>query len=417
MWRLCSRMSAKRYLLILLLCCSLGSLLAQTSFNSNLAYSYTSGEKSGRALILHSEFYSQTDPYSNLQISNLLDWKDHFEQNSKQKFYDHLRISSSYDDDKLAYGLSYYGSFLGSSEPLYINFDPMASPWVRYRRKSVHQGNIDLGYRLGRFQVLLDNNLRLAVAEPEQVFGDPVEDIDKLLFDSYHQAQLSFELPLGLELQTGFQYKHHHPDTEITGGILDNEAYSADLGLFYEADPNPQSSISLSCLYQHQDWDAMQDYYANQLTTEMRFRYSLLPNLSGFVNIINRSCFAEPGEEIYLISNYARLQLVYTLDYDPEIHSFLMLGTKIRPENKDAFHPDTSAYFAKFNLLTLKDIYLSGSVNYAPEIQSEYTANLSYTIDSISNIFVGYRGRQAHRPTAGIQGYLSTMLLGTELRF
>lgn len=411
-------MSSKRYLLSLALLFAAVAGIAQIGFWANTDVMMRTGDPNAWGLAVRAGMNSPIDDISSFEVTDYLDWWNYRQDNRKQKFNNRLLLGYYYQDQGLSWGAAYNATLIGGSEAIRINYEWVDMvPDVLYRKKLAHQGNIDVNYAYKMLEAGAEVNMRLLQADPVQLWGDPIEGLDSYLFDNYSRAELALRPLKGLRVHTAYDYKVHPMDEALAGRTLDYDYNAFEMGAAWEQKIGYNAHLSLSETWQNRDWDSMMPEHRNQLISEMRLGYHLNPDIYAFCSYVNRSCFADMGEPVYLLANYARAQLQYSFPADPTAGSYVLVGAKIRPANDSAFHPDTSAYFGELDYAVAKAIYLGARVNLAPEIQDEYRARISYHVDPNSELHFEYIGRQTNRASIADQDYHSFIGMGTEVHF
>lgn len=407
-------MSSKRYLLSILFLLSVLGLTAQFSFQSSTDLRLRTGDPNAWGLVMDTGIYAPIDQYSYIEVTNLLDWWDRATENRNAKTRDHFTLGYVYNEDSLEYGLSYYGTFFKDATPIFIEFDPTAPQWAQYSRKAIHQANLDLNYRLGQLNASADANLRLVKTEPQLLFGSPDPEPESSIFDNYLSAGADYQIIPELAVTAELNYRTQAPYYQLADSSRDLQSYAVRTGLAFTKDFGT-NILSIASRYQLQDWDTMADALGNQFISELHYNHSFTPYLNGFVSLINRSSLYE--DELYLLANYARAQIKYSLPSDDLAASYVLLGAKVRPANDEAFHPDCSAYFGECNFRLVPNLYLGAGLNIAPEIQNQYSARLSYRVDQFSELHLDFIGRQSQRDSAPDKDFHALIGIGTEVVF
>ena len=411
-------MSSKRYLLSLALLAFASLALAQTGFWANTDVLWRSGSTPSTGVAVRAGVSSPIDDISNFEVTEYLDWWNFRNENRKQKFNNRVQLGYYYHDQELSWGANYAATAFGGAEAMLINYEWVDGvPDVKYRKQFMHQANLDAEYRYSILKASGELNLRLLDTEPVQVWGDPIEGLNNYLYDGYSHAELGVNPISGLNIFGAYDYKNHPMDEALQGRTIDYDYSALTLGAIWDKKLGLNGHFSLSETWQNRDWDAMLPEHRNQLISELRLGYHLTPDLIASGAYINRSCFADAGEPVYLLSNYARAQVQYVFPNDLSAGSYVLLGAKIRPANDAAFHPDTSAYFAEANYRLMPLFYLGARVNLAPEIQDEYRCRLSYRTDPTSEIHLEYIGRKSQRTSPADPDYHSLIGIGTEVHF
>lgn len=409
-------MSSKRYLLILSLFAAF-TLGAQTSFWNTTDLGWKEGRNNAWGLTLRTGLTAQIDPESSLEVTDYLDWWSARQDKSKQKFNNRLSIGYYSDDQQLAYGLAYRGTAYGSSEEIFINSDFGAAQGVKYGRKALHQLNADGSFKQSIFELAANGTARLLNTDPVLLYGEPDGELAANLQDYYTRAEFAVKPLAGLRLHAAYDYKYHPLDDAITGGNLEFNYSAVELGAAWEKNFNLNTHLSLSETWQNRNWDEMLPEQANQLISELRLGHHITPELYAFCSYTNRSCFEDPAQDIYLLANYARAQLQYHFPSDPTAGSYVLIGAKLRPANDTAFHPETSAYYAKADYALTRDVYLGAGLNLAPEFLNLYSGRLSYHLDSFSEIHLELLARENKRAGSGDSKLRKGISIGTEVHF
>lgn len=411
-------MSSKRYLLSLALLLVVYAACAQISYWQNTDLIWRDGDPGSWGLKLYTGTVAPVDADSYGEITNYLDWVNPPVDNTKQKLSNRFAMGYYFNGTALNYGLAYNATIFRGSQPIRINYEYVDGvPDILYAKELRHQANFDAAYRYSILEASGKLNLILLNAETSQIWGDPIAGIDEYLFDSYSRAELAVNPLPELRIHTAYDYKAHPMDDDIIGTTLDYNYDAVELGIVFDKKFNLNTHLSLLGTWQHRDWDAMQEEQKNQVISELRFGHHITPYLYGFCSLINRSCFSDPTQDVYLLSNYARAQLQYRFPTDPTSNSFVMLGAKVRPANDLAFHPDTSAYFAEVKYAVAEGIYLGARANLAPEIQDEYRGRITLQLDSANDIHLEYIGRQNRRAFAADTALHSGIALGAGVHF
>jgi len=359
-------MSSKRYLLILLLFACLDLLSAQPGF------------------MLDSGFYLDDD--LDLKVSNRIgvygqfgsgfDWELESDLRravgqSGPRLHEYIHTAQAEVGHKSALGnfrVAYANTIYG--EPELMGLYPAWMPVAVYKRLMAQQGYLSASSSHEAWSLDAGALYRYLRVEPWQLdFSD---------FQFYPQPRTGFADLYGdarLSWQAG-QDLSFYAAVHLKAGFYDeNDPYdynAVKLGSDLHIKPWARGRLDAGFAVSHREGDAIDAPRANLVQTRLRYQHSLMPSLNGFITWENNTCFDDSLSALYLISNYLRPQLVYSLDYDGTGMSFLRLGAKYSPEN------DANAIFGDAEARIWKGLYAGLGYGNIPDRMEQYSSALLY---------------------------------------
>ena len=382
--QLCGSMSSKRYLLILIVF-SLHLCFAETYIWQELNLSHTKTDQTD-ASVLKLDTGAEIALANNawITLANRLDVYEKPIDNAKQELANQLRISA-YKKWQQLYGKACYeiDSYNEAASQI-LSYNPNLPAVVQYTKNTKHHVGALFGYDSELWEASLSAWGHRLYADPEVLDAPDGYLANEYLEDLSATATVEFKPIIGLTVHASQQLKEHRQDDYF-------DTKQSSFGIKLDRAILPVLNVSASSDWLYNDSDTYPRERRNQLVNSIRLSHHFHPQVAGFVSFVNRSTFARIDEDIYLLANYLRSHLLYSLPYDQRSLSFLLAGIKIRPENLDSFHPDTGALFAETNLKLGYGFYLGGNCNLQKAFYDNYGSRLSYWFSPYSDIFVEYK--------------------------
>ncbi len=348
--------------------------------------------------------------HQSLELKDDLVWSDYILSGNKQKLYNRLALLHRWHNHGFTVRSSYYGTAFDNAEMTDINLNPNAVNFIKYRNRFMHQANVAGKYETGFFALSTYAYGRRMYSDPTLVYSETPVVLEKVNDDLYAGAEVVMNLPQDIFCNIGIDLKQH-----IDGSYFDRTTTHVGIGI--EKDWYKVLSLSAATTLYNSNQPDYRDILTNQVVSELRLGHHILPELAGFVSYINRSCFAEPGADIYLLANYLRAHLQYNMPYDLSAGSYILAGVKSRPENLDAFHPDNTAYFVETDFKLGCGLYLGGNMNLMKEYRDEYSGKLTYHFNPISEMHVQMTQYDSHQGDPANPYQHTSYSIGTQVRF
>ena len=374
-------MSSKRYLLILLLLGSMVGLLAQPRLSMDAGlYLDDELELKARNRISATGSFGQG---WNWELQSDLHRSRGQSAAQLEELTHAGKAELGYQSGLGTYRLGYTHSVFGESSLLGLY--PAWMPALNYKRLMAHQASFSSHNAYDDWSLDAYGIYRHLRVEPYSFdFGDfqfHPQDPEGYS-DAFGGAKLSWDASNAVKIYTAMEIK--------AGFHAEEDPYdysTVTLGCEGLYKPLPQGRLEGSVQISHRDGDAIDAPKANLVRARLRYQHTFMPGLSGFITWENNTCFADSLSALYLISNYLRPQLVYTLDYDPSGMSYLRLGGKYSPEN------EASAVFGDGEARLWKGLYASLGAGLIPERLEQYSSALLYRFSS-SELGIRYLHRE-----------------------
>ncbi len=375
-------MSKQRHLLIAAFWLLALALPAQSSLTLENALGLEfSSDASSHTEMNRLAWEQRLSPHWDLRLASNLRSTGLYVSGDPQKLWHHGELAVTGGNGVWELEAGYRNLFFGSPDTLGLY--PDWKPFVAQERTLQHQATLIAGYKTpfltasshAQFKYLryrpweLDLNTFELVPGPREGVGDvyyglglqtpPVGGISAHLALDRHQA-LSTEI-YGLD--------------QFNGG-LDAEYRLGTYGWF-----------SGSVNWTWRQGEGVPDQKRHLLQSTLRYQQRFTPDLAGFVYLVNNSCLDAGFNGLYLVSNYLRAQLKYSLPTDPSTSSYLLAGGKFSPENS------ASALFAETELRVWKSVYAGGGVNFQPGRQFTLSGKLGYFFNPTSELRLLYSHR------------------------
>lgn len=384
MRKVCDSMSKQRYLLVFLLLCS-SLLMAKVSFR--MQGEMLAGSDQIRSdYILKNRLGMDYLPIDIVKLSfeNDLLQRDPLGENYNDKLYSSNLLAASLRLDRTKVKTAFRNTMYAKPSllPLYPEWQALRS----YEKKALNSIYLQAEQSLARISVQGEALAKgLSVRPYDYELNSEFELVSiarerESLWNYFGKVGSTFQVNEDIALHAGFDYQ--------TADYEDNELFelsTTELALSISKKLHPLLDISSSMAWQHRQGEAISEERKNLLISELRLRIMLLPELHGYIQMINRSCSNPELSEILLISNYLRSQFKYSFAYDSSAGSFLSLGAKYSPEN------DADAIFMETDLRTVDKFYVGSHLYIHPQRQREYGSKLSYHFASISDVHLLYR--------------------------
>ena len=341
-------------------------------------------------------------------FSDYLYWHDAELSKQQQRFSNRILAAMQFRSKYIAVKTGYQGSQLDNSSPIYIFFDPEDFPFYQYQRRAIHQGFASL--RLGDEDISFSvyNIARRTQSDLHYPFGFERENIKDYRDDYYSGGSFRMQMGEHLALNAGYDRSIHPHNVAYD---IQSRELGAELG--YQL--KPLLFVSAACTWQNRTGSNLAPILKNQFISSMELSAHLLPELYTSLSYLNRSVYDQKQEQGFLLSELYQASIKYALNYDPSAMSHITLGTRMRPANKSALHPDTSAYFAETDLKLLPAIYLGAEYTGLPDFYTQWGVRASYSFARYSDVQLKYLlSEQAQRLGSEES---SQLILGTNLRF
>jgi hypothetical protein len=208
--------------------------------------------------------------------------------------------------------------------------------------------------------------------------------------DLFTDLMLSYKIIPGLSVFGTLYYKDDMADItneELPPNYADNdpEAYFDELsfggGVAWKHRFNLNHAVRIQSQYLRRDGDTIPEYMTNYFLTDMRYIFSLTPNLNGFVSYINRGVFDKGNKEFYRVANVIRTQFRYQLSMFDE-RAYAGIGVKYNPENK------SDRYYIEASYPIISSLAVKLADAFSPEYYNNIVAGLEYSIGKYNRIYV-----------------------------
>ncbi|MDP8232899.1 MAG: hypothetical protein P9L91_09585, partial [Candidatus Zophobacter franzmannii] len=208
--------------------------------------------------------------------------------------------------------------------------------------------------------------------------------------DLFTDLMLSYKIIPGLSVFGTLYYKDDMADItneELPPNYADNdpEAYFDELsfggGVAWKHRFNLNHAVRIQSQYLRRDGDTIPEYMTNYFLTDMRYIFSLTPNLNGFVSYINRGVFDKGNKEFYRVANVIRTQFRYQLRMFDE-RAYAGIGVKYNPENK------SDRYYIEASYPIISSLAVKLADAFSPEYYNNIVAGLEYSIGKYNRIYV-----------------------------
>ncbi|PKN79995.1 MAG: hypothetical protein CVU48_03595 [Candidatus Cloacimonetes bacterium HGW-Cloacimonetes-1] len=348
--------------------------------------------------------------HQSLELKDDLVWSDYILTGNKQKLYNRLALLHRWQNYGFTVRSSYFGTAFDNAEMTDINLNPNSVNFIKYRNRFMHQANLTGKYELGFLALSSYAYGRRMYSDPTLVYSETSVVLEKINDDLYAGAEVVMKLPQDISCKIGVDLKQH-----VGGSYFDRTTTHVGIGI--EKDILSVFNLFAATTIYNSNQPDYRDILTNQVVSELRLGHRIVPELAGFVSYINRSCFADPGEDIYLLANYLRAHLQYSMPYDLSACSYILAGVKSRPENLDAFHPSNTAYFLETDFKLGCGLYLGGNMNLMKEYRDEYSGKLTYHFNPISEVHVQMTQYDSNQGDPANPYRHTSYTIGTQMRF
>lgn len=334
----------------------------------------------------NNRFVYAFSPARNLELGFDADltWADTYGDNRKHKLYNSLQGSLDYRKDRYAAGVSYRNTLFGSQKEK-LGLYPSFAPLRVYEKSVQHHSTLHSSIDADPLRVDVFAMHKHLSATPWDLDLNTFELVQKDregLDNVYLGLSTSVKLSETLSLHAGGDYKD-----AIFAEEGQYELTSLGGGVNFEYRINPMTGTGASFTWKHRSGDAIDAQRRNHLQSILRYRQRFGNLIFGYLMFINNSVVNQDLDELYLVSNYLRGHLIYTLPYDDSNDSYVLLGGKYSPEN------DADAYFVETRGKIWHSVYAGGSINIQSQNLSVYQAKLGYKLSPFAEIDLYYAYR------------------------
>lgn len=352
---------------------------------SSFAFAQISANLQGEGLLDNEDGYTFR---SRMQLSYTLSdliqvdidndnlWRDHLDFSLTQKGYNSLSggVSANFDDGwyNASYRHSYYKDHQISG--MYPVWNPLSS----YQKN--HQQQVWLAFDQDLSQLNISGNVgyKNLLLSPWTLndIWELEQGNDINMQDYYGQMALGYAVSDDIQISAGSTYTQNDNSTMFNHN-------ATWLNLEYGTKLMGGLNLQTQGQIQYRDGDWVDSYAKYQYVMNVRAQQYLPLGLSGYIQFTSRTCSDEDFGQWYLISNYLRTQMKYSLGYDP--NSYVAIGGKYAPEN------EANAFFAETDVNIYHGIYLGASTTLNPDNVTDYSTRLSYQFHEGSQIYLTAR--------------------------
>lgn len=307
-----------------------------------------------------------------------------FTENNKQTLHINTNLRALYSHtDAFRLAASYRNISYGSAEIL-----PLYPSWssLQYKRRMQHWGGIEGTGSIGALNINASGSIKALYLTPYMI--DPADfELKPQSNDTYQDVYANLLLGINVlgsvDVYAGIDYK----DALYT----DNNEFGISnvmLGSKVRIQASDIGQLLLTAHLTHREGEPVSAEKANLLHSKARYQHRFNPDLSGFITLENNMCVDNEASALYLVSNYARVQLRYNMPWDAESTSYLTGGFKYSPEN------DANALFADSELRVMGNVYARLGCNVTLDRYQHYTGAMCYRFSSINEIALAYHHRE-----------------------
>lgn len=307
-----------------------------------------------------------------------------FTDNQIQDTHNHTTIGMTYIPyTRLTLGTEYRNIVFGDADilPLYPTWSNM-----QYKRHMQHWAHVNVS---GSWSVLawkLNGAFKSLDLTPYLI--DPVDfelkpQADDSYQDVYSSANIGWSVGPNVLLHAGLDIKE---SLFADSGAYDFNVF--ELGCNFQTDIGNAGMLSADISVTHRDGKDVNPQTQNLIHSQIRYKHNLVSGLSGFITFENNSCMDAELSEVYLISNYVRAQLRYTMPWDEQSLSYITSGYKYSPENNaNAVFADAEAYLGLGVMTRL-------GFSHIPDRFNHLQASLAYRFSAVNDVGLVYHHRE-----------------------
>jgi hypothetical protein len=318
-----------------------------------------------------------------LQLSSDVNTTDLVITPNPQRNWQNSKLDLRYRGEKINASAEYRNTSFGGEQ--LMGLYPAWAPLDSQQRIMQHQALIAADAQISIVKADVHAQMKNLSYTLWQLDPDTFELVNQgrtNINDLYYGGNLRVNIIKGFEAHLGYDFKN---SLYTSLDEYKQTSFGAGLGAEYALPLNGVLTASLD--WKKRDTVALGDQKTHLIRTTLRYQQKLTSNIAGYFYYINNSCLDRGLDTLYLISNIARAQVLYTFPFDESCGSYILLGAKFSPEN------NSSAYFAETDNRIWQKLYAGASVSFQPERQTTLACKLSYHYTAANEIHLQLQNR------------------------